>query len=82
MGYRVDNLAVAGDWTMTDHLAAREEPQKDQLQVVVDFLDAWRYCPVASADSPSRECLEKAAREILTALADAREDAYNYRGMA
>jgi hypothetical protein len=44
-----------------------------QLEVVVDFLDAWRYCPVSSSAASSRQCLEDSARQLLAALA-AREE--------
>jgi hypothetical protein len=41
----------------------------DSRQVVIDFLDAWRFCPVASSPNPSRQCLENAADQLLDALA-------------
>ena len=47
--------------------------QERDVQVVVDFLEAWRYCPVASSPNPARQCLEDAAGQLLAALA-ARED--------
>jgi hypothetical protein len=37
-------------------------------EVVIDFLDAWRFCPVASSPNPSRQCLENAATQLLDAL--------------
>lgn len=48
--------------------AQREKEQ----QVVVDFLDAWRYCPVSSSPNPSRRCLENTAEQLLAALQEAR----------
>jgi hypothetical protein len=39
------------------------------VKAVVEFLDAWRYCPVSSASSPSRRpCLEESAKQLLAAL--------------
>jgi len=55
-------------------LAAREEPPKNQLQAIVDFLDSWRYCPVSSSPNRARQCLEDAAGQLLTALDAAHED--------
>jgi hypothetical protein len=43
--------------------------EREARRVVVDFLDAWRYCPVSSSASAARQCLEKAADELLAALA-------------
>jgi hypothetical protein len=43
----------------------------ERRRVVVDFLDAWRYCPVASSPDPSPQCLENAATQLLDALAAA-----------
>lgn len=40
----------------------------ERVQVVVDFLSSWRFCPVSSAATPSRDCLEDAARQLLDAL--------------
>lgn len=37
---------------------------------VVEFLDAWRYCPVSQASSSSRPCLEDAAGQLLDSLAE------------
>lgn len=39
-----------------------------RLDVVVDFLDAWRFCPVSGASSPTRSCLEDEAAQLLDAL--------------
>jgi uncharacterized protein (DUF433 family) len=47
---------------------ARGEEAK---RAVVDFLDAWRFCPVSRADSPARLCLEDAAGQLLAALTGA-----------
>ncbi len=38
-------------------------------EALVEFLDAWRYCPVSAASSPSRQCLEDAAAQLLDTLA-------------
>lgn len=46
----------------------RQPSRAKQLQVVVDFLEAWRYCPVASSPRSSLQCLEHAAGELLDAL--------------
>lgn len=44
-----------------------------RLQIVVDFLDAWRYCPLATSPTPSRQCLEDTAQQLLDALAKSGE---------
>lgn len=49
-------------------MSAPETPRTVELQVVVDFLDAWRFCPVASSPKPSRSCLENAGAQLLDAL--------------
>lgn len=47
----------------------REDTERpDARRVVIDFLDAWRFCPVASSPNPSRQCLENAATQLLNAL--------------
>lgn len=58
------DLGVAGDEAATflrrvARSLASYQPDSgvDQLQVVVDFLASWRYCPVSSAESPSQACL-------------------------
>jgi hypothetical protein len=42
--------------------------EEKALEVVVDFLTSWRYCPVSSASAPTRSCLEDAAKQLLAAL--------------
>jgi len=44
------------------------EPQGDAVELVVDFLASWRYCPVSTASNPSRSCLEDAAKQLLAAI--------------
>ncbi len=38
-------------------------------EVVIDFFDAWRFCPVSRSDHSPRPCLEDAATQLLTAVA-------------
>jgi hypothetical protein len=44
--------------------------QEGALQIVVDFLGDWRFCPVSTSSAPARSCLEDAAAQLLAALAD------------
>ncbi|MGE5143151.1 MAG: hypothetical protein ACM3OA_06910, partial [Acidobacteriota bacterium] len=39
-----------------------------RLQAVVDFLNDWRFCPVATSPKPSRQCMEDAAAQLLASL--------------
>lgn len=39
-----------------------------ELQVVVDFLTDWRYCPLATSENPSRRCLADTAQQLLDVL--------------
>jgi hypothetical protein len=44
------------------------DPRK---RAAIDFLDAWRFCPVSDSPTASRECLEDAATQLLDALGEA-----------
>jgi len=43
----------------------------EAVAVVVDFLAAWRYCPLARSENASAGDLEDAAKQLLDALAEA-----------
>jgi hypothetical protein len=53
---------------IVDHEGSPMDDKK--LETVVDFLGAWRYCPVSEASNPSRACLEDAAKQLLDALSE------------
>jgi len=66
-GHRCTNCKRA---KVLRYLASQEHRGEESkaLEVVVDFLVSWRYCPVSQASDPSRSCLEDAAKQLLAAL--------------
>lgn len=48
--------------------ALLRELRDERIDTVVEFLDAWRFCPVSTAANPSQDCLEDAAQQLLAAL--------------
>jgi triphosphoribosyl-dephospho-CoA synthetase len=45
----------------------RRQGRAQRMRVVVDFLDAWRFCPLSTAAAPGGG-LEDSARQLLDAL--------------
>ncbi len=42
---------------------------REAVEEAMDFLDAWRFCPVSRSDNSPRACLEDAAGQFLAAVA-------------
>lgn len=55
--------AVGGDGLV--ELLTSEQAREE----VVDFFDAWRFCPVSRSGNAPRACLEDAAQQLLAAIA-------------
>jgi hypothetical protein len=51
--------------------AERPPAPKTAVAVVVDFLSAWRFCPLARSENASQGDFEDAAKQLLDALAEA-----------
>jgi hypothetical protein len=59
---------VTGGGPAPDGGSAPETSHERAVKTVVDFLDAWRHCPVSTASTPSHSCLEDAATQLVDAL--------------
>ena len=51
-----------------DPESAQPVERGELVEVVVEFLDSWRFCPVSEATAASRSCLEDAAKQLVAAL--------------
>lgn len=64
------DLSVLASRVRNDGSGVPSYGERGEAQAaVVDFLDAWRFCPVSQATTESRRpCLEDAARQLLDLL--------------
>jgi hypothetical protein len=67
-----DPCQTCGDpvqkWPMIAAPSPTVTDERKTVATIMDFLNDWRFCPVATSPKPSRACLEDAAKQLLAAL--------------